>query len=83
MTMVLIEVVKFWTAGFRWRDMTSDDESSFTRFLGMRPQAFADNLQTYIEVPEETANRIELLLSPHYRTIIKAWYARQSSTETA
>jgi len=32
-----------------------------------------------IGLPPEAAHRLRLLLSPHYMTIIKAWYARQET----
>jgi len=31
----------------------------------------------YFQMPEEAAHRLRLLLSPHYKTIVKAYKARQ------
>ena len=52
-----------------------DTGKGFMEYLGLT--SFIALEDRYFQMPEEAAHRLRLLLSPHYKTIVKAYKARQ------
>lgn len=67
----------YWKATSRWQDVNWN-EDAFAEFVGVHPDFVSSSIHhTYISMSEEGARRIEQILSPHYRTVIKAYLARK------
>lgn len=75
----LIRRVDVFEAWSRWQDAINSDQSAFEKFIEnpwLVHRASWDSY-TYLDVAENTANKIDMLLGPHYRALIKAWYIKR------
>lgn len=74
--MTYIKMSEFWQAASNWQDV-SWNEKAFGDFTGLSPNRHGGmGHEFWLKVTDETARRIELLLGPHSRTVIKAYLAR-------
>lgn len=73
--MPLIHKADFWRVESRWHGVY-DSREAFEAFTGVRIDDVSGTHWTYFDVTDESARKIQLLLGPHYRAIIKAYEAR-------
>jgi hypothetical protein len=77
MRMDEISVGDFLTAWKRWVEYPHHDAGA-TLMMFLDTKTFT-NKDEALTMPEDAANRLRLLLSPHHQTIIKAWYAKHEN----
>ena len=68
------EDVFLWAMG-RWMEVTKDPAygTSFCKFIGMKTWIHLEHPQHEVLLTPQANAKIQMLLSPHYQTIIKAW----------
>lgn len=69
----LHDALQNWTDGHPVTQHHWEAGHMFMKYLGIRSWR---DLNTHIEMPEEAARRLRLLLGPYANTVIKAWYAK-------